>query len=342
MRDQPWRVHLLVWKNIVLTFLAVLALSAAVTPGTAYAQFLADCLRLQRANPDALHRPCVAEARTQTSSAGQDGEDGLIDAQTRRLRTLGLIIGHSAAVAAYGKAKWWQDGFTGNFRSQNEGWFGRSTYSGGADKLGHFYMTYAGTRLFSRAFEWAGQEQAQARELAAWLMFGTFTAIEVLDGYSRQWSFSREDVVMNVAGIGLGLLLEAKPDLDKLLDVRVHYLPSSGSNFDPFGDYSGQIYLLVAKAAGIPQWSNHPLLRYLEFGIGYGTRGFSKDGDVPPGQRERNIYVGISLNLSALLDDKVFTRPGPHGRTQRAVDTFLEFVQVPGTGVAVKHSLDSD
>lgn len=342
MRERLWQVRLLFRNNIVIPCLAVLALSGGVVPSPALAQFLADCQRLQRTNPDALHLPCVAEAGTPSLTASKEEQDELVDAQTRRQRTLGLIIGHSVAVAAYGKAKWWQDGFTGNFRSQNEGWFGRNTYSGGADKLGHFYMTYAGTRLFSRAFEWAGQEQAPARELAAWLMFGTFTAIEVLDGYSRQWTFSREDVVMNVAGIGLGLLLEAKPDLDKLLDVRVHYLPSSGSSFDPFGDYSGQIYLLVAKAAGIPQWSNHPLLRYLEFGIGYGTRGFSKDGDVPPGQRERNIYVGISLNLSALLDDKVFTRPGPHGRTQRAVDTFLEFVQVPGTGVAVKHSLDSD
>lgn len=340
MQGHLWRLRLPFWRNIVLTFLAVSALSVIVLPIPAYAQFLTDCLRLQRTDPDALHLPCLAEARTSATLATRNGEEEIIDARTRRLRTLSLIVGHSAAVAAYGKAKWWQDGFTGNFRAQNEGWFGRNTYSGGADKLGHFYMTYAGTRLFSRAFEWAGQEQAQARELAAWLMFGTFTAVEVLDGYSRQWSFSREDVVMNVAGIGFGLLLETNPGLDSLLDFRVHYLPSSGSDFDPFGDYSGQIYLLVAKAAALPQWRNHPLLRYLELGIGYGTRGYSKDSDIPPGQRERNLYVGISLNLSALLDDKVFKRPGSHDRTQRAADTFLEFVQVPGTGVAVKHSLD--
>lgn len=340
MQHQQRRFGISSWKNIVLPTMMASAMSAAALPSPAYGQFLNDCLRLQRTTPEALQLPCLAQARTQTLHAPRAGEEEIVDADTRRLRTLGLIVGHSAAVAAYGKAKWWQDGFTGNFRSQNEGWFGRNTYSGGADKLGHFYMNYAGTRLFSRAFEWAGQEQAPARELAAWLMFGTFTAIEVLDGYSRQWRFSREDMVMNVAGIGFGLLLEAHPGLDRLLDFRVHYLPSSGSDFDPFGDYTGQIYLLVAKAAGLPQWRNHPLLRYLELGIGYGTRGYSKDGDIPPGQRERNLYVGVSLNLSALLDDKVFKRQGSDGRTQRAVDTFLEFVQVPGTGVALKRSLD--
>ena len=42
------------------------------------------------------------------------------------------------------------------------------------------------------------------------------------------------------------------PDLDRLVDFRVLYQKSSGSNWEPFGDYSGQTYLLVGKATGVP------------------------------------------------------------------------------------------
>ena len=264
----------------------------------------------------------------------------LPDAAFTRRATLGLIIGNTAVVALYGKRNWWEEGFAGGFHTQKEGWFGPDTYSGGADKLGHLYLNYASTRLFSQAFQEIGNSPEKSRELAAWLMLGTFTAVEVLDGYSRQWSFSKEDALMNIAGVGLALLLETQPALDRLLDFRIHYWPSSGSNFDPFGDYSGQTYLLAVKASGIPGWRDRPLLRYLEFAVGYGTRGYAGQPNAPGTRGERNIYVGISLNLSALLDDKVFRQSGGRSTAQRITQTALEFVQVPGTVVSVKHSLD--
>jgi hypothetical protein len=264
----------------------------------------------------------------------------LQDPAFTRRATLGLIIGNAAVVGLYGKRNWWEEGFAGGFHTQKEGWFGPNTYSGGADKLGHLYLNYASTRLFSRAFEEIGNSPEKSRQLAAWLMLGTFTAVEVLDGFSRQWSFSQEDALMNVAGVGLALLLETQPALDRLLDFRIHYWPSSGSNFNPFGDYSGQTYLLAVKASGVPGWRDRPLLRYLEFAVGYGTRGYTGQPNAPGMRGERNIYVGISLNLSALLDDKVFRQSGERSTAQRITQTALEFVQVPGTVVSVKHSLD--
>ena len=63
------------------------------------------------------------------------------------------------------------------------------------------------------------------------------TAVEVADGYTQQ-RFSGQDAVMNVVGAGLGYLLERHPDLDRLVDLRLHYRASANSGFDPFGDYS--------------------------------------------------------------------------------------------------------
>jgi len=53
-----------------------------------------------------------------------------------------VIGGIAATVGIYGMNSWWEDGFSGSFRTADEGWFGQNTYAGGADKAGHAYFTY--------------------------------------------------------------------------------------------------------------------------------------------------------------------------------------------------------
>jgi hypothetical protein len=199
------------------------------------------------------------------------------------------------------------------------------------------YMNYAGTRLLARLFEWDGNAPALSLRTAAWYSLGTFAAVEVLDGFSRRWRFSKEDMLMNAAGVGAALLMEANPRLDSLLDLRFQYRPSreGGARADPFGDYSGQTYLVVAKASGVPALRADPLLRYAELAIGYGTRGYTSGSDRP---RTRNVYIGVSLNLSALLDRPAFG----DAAAARLARTMLEFVQVPGTAALARHTLPVD
>ena len=74
-----------------------------------------------------------------------------------------LIVGtSSAAFALYGRAKWWNDGFGGGFKTAGEGWFGRGTDYGGADKLGHMFTTYATARLLATALRSASKPSALA------------------------------------------------------------------------------------------------------------------------------------------------------------------------------------
>ena len=143
-----------------------------------------------------------------------------------RLRNAAVIAGGVLLVGAYGAAKWWDDGFTGDFRTANEGWFGQNTESGGADKLGHAFSAYVGTRVVTRAFEALGNEPAPAQRLAAWSTLAVMLGIEVLDGYSKRYSFSWQDAAMNVVGVGLGYLMERNRDVDNLLDFRLLYKKS--------------------------------------------------------------------------------------------------------------------
>jgi hypothetical protein len=243
-------------------------------------------------------------------------------------------------LAVYANKSWWGEGFTGKFRTIDEGWFGRDTADGGADKLGHAMATYVGTRLLTRGFEWAGNDAATSLKYGAWSVLGTFSAVELLDGFTARWRFSKEDAAMNAIGVGVAVLMERRPALDRLIDLRLHYRKSSdpSTGFDPFGDYSGQTYLMVAKATGVPALREHPLWRYFELAVGYGTRGYHVGPGVP-GERSRNLYYGVSLNLSELLSRTAFRGAERSSATQRFFDLALEFVQVPGTGIAAKHRL---
>lgn len=247
-----------------------------------------------------------------------------------------LIIATGAAmVAAYGFHNWWDSGFGGGFDSANEGWFGADTDFGGADKLGHLYGNYAGVRLLAPLFELAGNSRAASTSLALWSTLGVYTAVEVIDGFSRTWQFSAQDALANAAGAALGYALETRPEYDAILDLRIDYRRSPrSSDFDPFGDYSAQRYLLVVKADGFGALRGHSLLRYIEFAVGYGTRGYGGAG-----VRQRDTYVGLSLNLARLLADGVYEGRMHSTTFQRGTDRLFELVQLPSV-VYARHSLE--
>jgi hypothetical protein len=252
-----------------------------------------------------------------------------------------LILGEAIGLVWYGKRNWWQEGFQGDFRRVDEGWFGQNTYAGGADKLGHFYTNYVGGRLLTQAFRAIGNDPDNALALGAGVALGTMTLVEVADGYSRRWRFSKQDAIMNVLGAGAAILFETHPGLDELVDLRFQYHRSGieGGRFDPTGDYSGQTYVLALKASGIPGLRDHAWLRYLELAAGYGVRNYSNARPDLVDQRYRQAYVGISLNLSELLRS---ADPGRRLPGRPVLDTAFEYLQIPGTAVFKRYRLPTN
>jgi hypothetical protein len=252
-----------------------------------------------------------------------------------------LILGEVAGVIGYGKQNWWKDGFRSHFSRANEGWFGQNTYAGGADKLGHFYTNYVGGRLLTSAFRAMGNDPEHALALGTATVLGTMTLVEVLDGYAKGWSFSKEDAITNVLGTGAAVLFEKSPALDELVDLRFTYHKSGidDGKFDPFGDYSGQTYVLALKASGVPGLRDNKFLRYFELDAGYGVRNYSLARPDLRAQRYRQAYLGISLNLSELLRSA-----DPQGRLpgRQVLDTAFEYLQIPGTSAFKRYRLPTD
>ncbi|MDP2370243.1 DUF2279 domain-containing protein [Rhodoferax sp.] len=297
----------------------------------------------QRSNASASAEALEWVAPTQPSGVvsrfALGATDGVSDAPSLALkardpfRTAVLVAASVGLTAAYGKAHWWQDGFSGQFKTVNEGWFGPGTANGGADKLGHAMFSYTGTRLLTRAFEWAGHDPGNALKLGLLTSVGTLMGVELLDGYSKQWRFSKEDAILNLAGGALAYWLETHRGADALIDFRLQYSRSTGPqgrrSFSPFGDYSGQRYLVVFKASGVPVLRQQPILRYLEFNLGYGARNFETEsaGLLAP---TRHAYYGVSLDLAELMRATVYRGNTSPSLSQRVSEAFFEYVQVPG------------
>ncbi len=267
------------------------------------------------------------------------GDEPVLSEAQRQFRTRLLAGGAATALLWYGSAHWWNNSMSWDFRTVDEGWFGQNTYTGGADKVGHMYSTYVGTRLLTRAFEWAGHDSQTAAWLAAATAWGSMLAVEIGDGFSAHYRFSKEDLIMNTLGTGLGLLLEKNPELDAVLDYRLMYLPSSdarrASQIDPIDDHSGQTYLLALKAGGVPSLRRIEPLRYFELALGYGTRGYEPNlGE----ERSRHVYYGISLNVAELLGVTAF-KDSRGSRMQRVTNGVLEVLQIPGTAALADHKL---
>ena len=245
-----------------------------------------------------------------------------------------LIGGIGITVGVYGANNWWEDGFSGSFRTIDEGWFGQNTYAGGADKAGHAFFTYTGARLLTRGFEALGNEPGQALRLGVWTSLGVMAGVELVDGFSKKFRFSMEDAAANAAGAAFAVLEEKYPRLDALMDFRLFYRRSDDArrvgDADPLADYSGQTFLLAFKADGVPRFREVPVARYLELQVGYNTRGYEPN-DGMKNDPHRRIHYGVGINLSRLLSDTVFRGGLKGGKIQGTADTVLEFLQVPGT-----------
>jgi hypothetical protein len=262
-----------------------------------------------------------------------------VDPGTLAWRNAALVGGGAIGVGLYGAVKWWDEGFGGGFKTQSEGWFGKDTQYGGVDKIGHAYSAHVGVRLLTPLLEAVGNDHDSAARIAAWSSWGVLSAVEVIDGYSKQYKFSREDFLANTAGALMAYAFEHNPRIDAALDFRLSYRQSShSSDWDPAGDYSGQRFLLVGKLEAVPALADHPLARYVELMVGYGTRGYDAD---PPGSapKSRDVYFGVGINLARVLADAFYGGARSSTRAQRIAERTLDLIQFP-TAAYYRKELD--
>lgn len=246
----------------------------------------------------------------------------------------GVIVASLLAVGVGG----WQWGDS-KFHVAREGWFGRSTHNGGMDKLGHAYTTYLIADLLAQRIRGNAGNGAGAEITGALVAFGLMAGVEVLDGFTKKYGFSREDLAANAAGAAFAVARAWIPGLREKVDFRLLYTPAymerSGVTADNFfiPPYRRSLYLFAIKGSGFEALRATPL-RYLEFHLGYAARGFHQQERALGHTKQRSFYAGIGLNVAEVLfGDGPIPNLAKYRDSEAAWMTqkFLEYYQLPYT-----------
>jgi hypothetical protein len=229
-----------------------------------------------------------------------------------------ILFGSIPVTFLFG-VKAWDWGSRHEFKSEREGWFGQDTSAGGSDKFGHFYAHYLIQRFFCFLFDYT--EDGSSRKYTYSILTTTLvgTMIEVGDGWSSLYGFSYEDLVVDLAGVFVGALLDYFPVLDAFVGFSVDYVPTSNyrkyfkkHETVPLGwvtDYSGFRYMMNFKLAGFRSLGlkTPAFLRYITLDLGFFSKDFSSyDGEFTAREKlnpTRNWYFGFSLNFAEVMRD---------------------------------------
>ena len=250
---------------------------------------------------------------------------------------LGIIAG---AIAVTGISSWhWGDS---KFHFQKEGWFGKETHNGGMDKLGHAYSTYVIADLLTERMQANSDRPGGAPITAGLIAFGLMAGVEVADGFTKKYGFSREDLIADAVGALFAVARASVPGLRDKLDFRLMGTPRSyeragvsyNNNFI-IPPYRRQRYILALKGSGFEALKSTPA-RYLELQFGYDARGFYPEEMARGYRKERNLYAGLGLNMSELL---FADGPVPNFARYRntepvwALEHVFRYIQFPYTAV---------
>ena len=213
------------------------------------------------------------------------------------------------------------------------------------DKAGHVFSAYQIGRFGSEMLQWSGSSRKNQLIYGAGLGLVFLTAVEVLDGYSREWGASSGDMVANAAGTALYVSQELlwreqriTPKFSfhstKFAELRPEVLGKSFSE-QILKDYNGQTYWLSANLHSFTKESKLP--KWLNVAIGYGAEGMVT-GNIKNTEllannpaRFRQFYLSFDVDL---------TKIETNSRFLKTVFSVLNTVKVPAPTIEFRRFND--
>lgn len=214
--------------------------------------------------------------------------------------------------------------------------FALKTYAGGADKWGHAFASYGLARGTTELLVAGGWRRWPASLVASSLAAAAFTTQEIKDG--SIWGFEVGDLVADLSGSALSLLMENVPAVDRVLDFRLQYWPSRdfrtlfrehpfsrGDGVDIAQDYSGMSFQLALHLAPVADRSEALWwAQWVDVVVGYETREYSPIPRPMVTDPWQTYYAGIGINLQGIIDH---ARPG---KLRSFGHGFTEVIALPG------------
>jgi hypothetical protein len=177
------------------------------------------------------------------------------------------------------------------------------------DKMGHAFTSYTIGRFGYGLLRWSGVGEHEAIWYGGSLGLAYLSGIEVLDGFSDGWGFSRGDMLANTLGAALFIGQQAAWH-EQRFALLFSYHPSTyapmrpeilGSNFLEriIKDYNGQTYWLTANIHSLLH-GHDQFPAYIDASFGYGAEGmisgFESNDHVETISRYRKYFLSASLN----------------------------------------------
>jgi hypothetical protein len=230
---------------------------------------------------------------------------------------------------------WYRDADSEAWHLERAPAFGVDSYAGGADKLGHAWSNYSLTRATTAVLTAAGWKRIPSSFVSAGLTEVAFTLTELQDGYV--FGFDPKDMVANVGGAALAVVMDNVPAVDRLFDFRLQYFPSRDyrrafretGSVDVGQDYTGQSYLLALHLGALPRMDESDYTywaRYVDFAVGFEAHHYAPAPEIREVAPRQTLYVGLALNVQGVLRNLL-----PDSRGRRVGHGISEVYSLPYT-----------
>ena len=252
------------------------------------------------------------------------------------------VFGVWASLLFAGSISWkFYQSWTGKFQRLDEGFFGKDTYAGGSDKLGHAYTDFILIRVFNKIYldEGFHEDDAITNSLIAGIV--SRTVMEVADGFTK-FKFSAEDVYANISGALLSAILLKYPKFDEIFGFSWSYLPSTEALqgerdwYSIDNDYNGSVFHLDIRLKGIYDFLGYPTDSFQKntlFSLSYFTRGYNKIRPL----KQRVIGFNIGGNIPELIFHNF-----EKNKFTKNIRTFATYYKIPFTYFGLNYDMDHD
>jgi uncharacterized protein YfiM (DUF2279 family) len=208
------------------------------------------------------------------------------------------------------------------------------------DKVGHATTSYAISRGEYELFRWSGVNERASVLTGGLIALLYQTTIEVFDGRSEGWGFSKGDMAANLTGVAL-FMGQQYGFGEQKASLRYGWRQSIYPTYRPnllgqrvgnqmLKDYNGQQYWLSFNVASVvPVGPSFP--RWLNLDLGYSASGMTGGHANPPYfdatgkevkfKRYRQFYLAPDITLARL--------PGLNGSGAQPLVSAGQFFKIP-------------
>lgn len=206
------------------------------------------------------------------------------------------------------------------------------------DKAGHLMTSYYIGKVGMEVLDWSGVSKTNQLIYGATLGFSFLTAVEILDGFSKQWGASIGDVLANAAGTGI-LVGQELLWQEQRITVKYSFHQTKFANQRPntlgenyiqqsLKDYNGQTYWLSANIWSFNKESNFP--KWLNVALGYGAEGMlygqTKPTNAIPQDPYRQFYLSLDVDLTKISTKSKFLK---------SVFSVVNFIKIPAPSLEI-------